>query len=191
MLINWRSLASDRLIRDTDGVSAVEFGLIAPLMVSLYLGCVEISDGVSAQRKVTLVASTIANLTAQSTTLSTTDVSNILDASTAIIYPYSSSTLKMTISGIAIDANKNATVKWSVTPQRHRAVGKRHAADHAAGRQYAARLLAGLVWLPAGRRLHHHRQAGSVGADVHDAAHHRADLQYDDLHLSRDQALAI
>jgi Flp pilus assembly protein TadG len=134
MLMNWRSLASDRLIRDTHGVSAVEFGLIAPLMVSLYLGCVEISDGVSARRKVTLVASTIANLTAQSTTLSTTDVSNILDASTAIIYPYSSSTLKITISGIAIDANKNTTVIMERDPQRHRAVGKRHAADHAAGR---------------------------------------------------------
>ena len=113
--MNWRSLAPHRLVRDTRGVSAVEFALIAPLMVSLYLGCVEISDGVSAQRKVTLIASTVANLTAQSTTLSTTDVSNILDASTAIIYPYGSSTLKMTVSCIAIDANKNATVKWSVT----------------------------------------------------------------------------
>jgi Flp pilus assembly protein TadG len=113
--MNRRSFAPDRLVRDTRGVSAVEFALIAPLMVSLYLGCVEISDGVSAQRKVTLIASTVANLTAQSTTLVTTDVSNILDASTAIIYPYSSSTLRMTVSCIAIDANKNATVKWSVT----------------------------------------------------------------------------
>jgi len=115
MLMNWRSFAPHRLVRDKRGVSAVEFALIAPLMVSLYLGCVEISDGVSAQRKVTLIASTVANLTAQSTTLSTSDVSNILDASTAIIYPYSSSTLKMTVSCIAIDANKSATVKWSVT----------------------------------------------------------------------------
>jgi Flp pilus assembly protein TadG len=67
-------------------------------MVSFYLGCVEISDGVSAQRKVTLIASTPANLTSQSTNLSSTDMSNVLDASTAIIYPYSSSALKMTIS---------------------------------------------------------------------------------------------
>jgi hypothetical protein len=42
-------------------------------------------------------------------------VSNILDASTAIIYPYGSSSLQMNVSCIAIDANKNATVKWSVT----------------------------------------------------------------------------
>lgn len=113
--MNLRHLIPHRLVRDTRGVSAVEFALIAPLMVGLYLGCVEISDGVSAQRKVTLIASTIANLTAQSTSLSTTDMSNVLDASTAIIYPYSSSSLKMTVSCIAIDANKAATVKWSVT----------------------------------------------------------------------------
>jgi Flp pilus assembly protein TadG len=115
MLMNFRSFILHRLVRDTRGVSAVEFALMAPLMISLYLGCVEISDGVSAQRKVTLIASTIANLTAQSQTLVTADVSNILDASSAIVYPYSPSTLKMTVSCIAIDANKNATVKWSVT----------------------------------------------------------------------------
>jgi Flp pilus assembly protein TadG len=113
--MNIRSLVPRRLIGDERGVSAVEFALIAPLMISLYLGCVEISDGVSAQRNVTLIASTLANLTAQSTSLATSDVSGILDASTAIIYPFSSSTLKMTVSCIAIDANKNATVKWSVT----------------------------------------------------------------------------
>ncbi len=113
--MNLRSLFPHRIAEDTRGVSAVEFALIAPLMVSLYLGCVEISDGVSAQCKVTLIASTLANLTAQSTTLSTADMNNLLDASTAIIYPYSSSNLKMTISCIAIDASKNATVKWSVT----------------------------------------------------------------------------
>lgn len=115
MLMNLRSLAPFRLTRDERGVSAVEFALIAPLLVSLYLGCVEISDGVSAQRKVTLIASTLANITAQSKSLSTSDLSNILDASTAIIYPYSSSTLNMTVSCIAIDSNKSASVKWSVT----------------------------------------------------------------------------
>jgi Flp pilus assembly protein TadG len=104
-----------RLAHDKRGVSAVEFALIAPLLVSLYLGCVEISDGVSADRKVTLVASTVANLVAQSTTISSSDMSNILDASSAIIAPYSSANLKITVSCISIDANKAATVKWSAT----------------------------------------------------------------------------
>lgn len=104
-----------RLGRDERGVSAVEFALLAPLMIGLYLGCAEISDGVGADRKVSLTAAAVANLTAQATTISTAGMTNILDASSSIIVPYSASNLKITVSCIAIDANKNARVKWSVT----------------------------------------------------------------------------
>ena len=40
---------------------------------------------------------------------------NIIDASSAIITPFEASKLKITISCINIDANKNSTVKWSVS----------------------------------------------------------------------------
>ena len=41
------------LARDQRGISVVEFALLLPLMVTLYLGVVEISQGISADRKVT------------------------------------------------------------------------------------------------------------------------------------------
>lgn len=104
-----------RFGRDKRGVSAVEFALISPLMIGLYLGCVEVSQGVAADRKVSLIAAALANLTAQVQTISATDMTNILDASSAIIAPYSASNLKITVTCIAIDASRNATVKWSVT----------------------------------------------------------------------------
>ncbi len=104
-----------RLARDERGVSAVEFALLAPLMIGLYLGCAEISDGVAADRKVSLTAAAVANLTSQVTTISTSDMTNILDASSAIIVPYSASNLKITVSCLKIDANKNVTVKWTAT----------------------------------------------------------------------------
>ena len=105
-----------RFARDRRGVSAVEFALLAPMMIGLYLGCVEISDGVAADRKVSLIAATLGNLTAQVTTkISTTEMNNILDASSAIVAPYAASNLKMTVSCLNIDANKNVTVKWSET----------------------------------------------------------------------------
>jgi Flp pilus assembly protein TadG len=110
-----RPKAFMRLARDRRGVSAVEFALVAPIMIGLYFGCVEISDGISADRKVSLTAAALANLTARVTTISTLDKNNILDASTAIIAPYSASNLKMTVSCLNIDASKKATVKWSVT----------------------------------------------------------------------------
>jgi Flp pilus assembly protein TadG len=104
-----------RIARDKRGVSAVEFALVAPLMVGLYLGCAEISDGVGADRKVSLTTAAVANLSAQVTVISSDDMTNILNATTSIIYPYSANNLKITVSCINIDANKRATVKWSAT----------------------------------------------------------------------------
>ena len=101
--------------RDERGVSAVEFALLAPFMIGLYFGCVEISDGVSADRKVSLTAAALANLAAQTTTISSSDMTNILDASSSVISPYSASKLKITVTCISIDSNKAATVKWSET----------------------------------------------------------------------------
>ena len=106
-----------RFGRDRRGVSAVEFAFIAPLMIGLYLGCVEVSDGVAADRKVSLVAGALANLTAQvnPATISTADMTNILDASSAIIAPYAAGNLKMTVSCLKIDSTGMAKVQWSAT----------------------------------------------------------------------------
>jgi len=104
-----------RFARDKRGVSAVEFALIAPLMIGLYLGCAEISDGVGADRKVSLTAATLANLASQVSTISTSDMTNILNASSAIVAPYSPSKLKSVLSCLKIDSTGRATVAWSAT----------------------------------------------------------------------------
>ena len=113
VISTWRRIL--RIARDQRGVSAVEFAFVAPVMIGLYLGCAEVSDGVGADRKVSLISATLANLSAQVTTISAADMTNIFDASTAIITPYNASKLKMTVSCIVIDANQVAKVKWSVT----------------------------------------------------------------------------
>lgn len=122
-----------RFARDRRGVSAVEFALVAPLLITLYLGCVEISDGVSADRKVSLTAAALANLSAQVTTISSGDMTNILDASSAIIAPYSVNNLAIVISCLSIDASKNAKVKWSATRNgTARSVGSTYTFDASA-----------------------------------------------------------
>ncbi|MBI1202002.1 MAG: pilus assembly protein [Rhodopseudomonas sp.] len=104
-----------RFAGDRRGVSAVEFALLAPVMIGLYLGSVEISDGVGASRKVSLTAAALANLTAQVSTISASDMSNILNASSAIISPYDASKLKITVSCLSVDKNNAVTVKWTAT----------------------------------------------------------------------------
>jgi Flp pilus assembly protein TadG len=101
--------------RDREGTSAIEFAILAPLLISLYFGCVEITDGIAADRKVTLTAGALANLTSQSQTISADGMTNILNASAAIIKPYSVGNLAATITCLKIDADGNAKVKWSAT----------------------------------------------------------------------------
>ena len=114
MTLRWPQVFR-RFARDRRGVSAVEFAVLAPVMIGLYLGCVEISDGVSASRKVSLTAATLANLATQVTTISTSDMTNILNASSAIIAPYSASNLKSTLSCLKVDSTGRVTVAWSAT----------------------------------------------------------------------------
>lgn len=104
-----------RLWRDRRGVSAVEFALLLPLMVTLYLGTVEISQGISVDRKVTMTARTVADLVSQSTSINNVGMNDILNASAAVMYPYATGALKVTVSSINIDANSKATVIWSDT----------------------------------------------------------------------------
>jgi Flp pilus assembly protein TadG len=104
-----------RFARDERGVSAVEFALLSPLMIGLYLGCVELSQGIGIDRKVTLTAGAMANLAAQVSTISTSDMSNILAASSSVMAPYSTGPLTITLSCLNIDDKSAVKVKWSVT----------------------------------------------------------------------------
>lgn len=106
-------LSVQRLLRDRRGVSAVEFALLLPLMLTLYLGTVEVGDGVSVNRKVTVAARTVADLVAQVAVIDNAGVSNVLNASAAILSPYPAKKSKVTVSVINIDANKKATIYWS------------------------------------------------------------------------------
>jgi len=101
--------------RDRRGVSAVEFAMLLPLMITLYLGSVEISQGVAVDRKVTLTTRTVADLASQVSSINNSDMTNILNATSAVIQPFDASKLKVVISAITIDANGNATVAWSDT----------------------------------------------------------------------------
>jgi Flp pilus assembly protein TadG len=93
--------------------SAVEFAMILPLLLTFWLGGVEVSQAVSVDRKVTLAARAVADLAAQATSLSTTDMNDILNASSSVVAPWSTTNLKVIVSQVKIDAQGNATVQWS------------------------------------------------------------------------------
>jgi Flp pilus assembly protein TadG len=104
-----------RFGRDQRGISAVEFALLLPLMITLYLGTAEVSQAVGIDRKVTLTTRTVADLASQVTTISNADMNNLLGASAAVIAPHDPAPLKVTVSRVDVDANGTATVVWSDT----------------------------------------------------------------------------
>jgi Flp pilus assembly protein TadG len=99
--------------KDKRGVSAIEFAMILPLMLTLFFGGVELSQGISIDRKVTLTARTVADLVSRVATIDTTGVNAALGASSAVLAPYSADHAKITVSVVKIDSNGNATVSWS------------------------------------------------------------------------------
>jgi Flp pilus assembly protein TadG len=95
------------------GMAAVEFAAILPFMLTAYLGGVEVSTGVALDRKVAITTRAVADLASRYTTIKNADMSTILGATSAIIQPYASAPLAVTVSQVSVDANGNATVAWS------------------------------------------------------------------------------
>ncbi|NGX96788.1 MAG: pilus assembly protein [Candidatus Afipia apatlaquensis] len=104
-----------RFGKDKRGVAAVEFVFIAPLMLTLLFGMIDVSSGVAIDRKVTVTARTLSDLVSQGTKVSSTDISNFFKMGSAIMTPYAVTPATMTqrISAVSIDASKKAKVVWS------------------------------------------------------------------------------
>ena len=125
-----RKAATRLRMKDARGVAAVEFALIAPVMIGLYLSTVITTQAYMSSSKVALVARSLADVasrqavgtagctptTSGNPCLSNTDMVNILDAAALIMAPYSLSTLKMTLSRIDIVKDTSASPQtWAVT----------------------------------------------------------------------------
>jgi Flp pilus assembly protein TadG len=103
---------------DAHAVAAIEFAIVVPFMLLLYIGGIELADGMAINVKVSATAHSVTDMVTQNTSLSTAQMQNILTGATAIIAPYpvtssSSSLLSVTVSEISSDANGNLTLQWS------------------------------------------------------------------------------
>ena len=96
-----RSVAD--LFGDLSGLAAAEFAIIVPVMLVLFFGTVEFSSGVAVDRKVTLVAQTLSDLTSQNTGGHRYRADQLLPAGAAIMPPYSATPLKSTITELYVD----------------------------------------------------------------------------------------
>lgn len=103
-----------RFADDQRGVAAIEFAYLLPLMLTLYIGGVEIADAVSADRKNTLVAHTVGDLVAAVSNVTDGNLTDVFNSDQWVAYPYSSSNLKTQVASICVDTQGKATVSWSL-----------------------------------------------------------------------------
>ena len=66
-----------RLRKDRRGISAVEFALIAPVMIVFYFGLAEFCQGYMSQKRLSHTASAVADLVAQSESVTTDNLDDI------------------------------------------------------------------------------------------------------------------
>ncbi|MBS0296574.1 MAG: pilus assembly protein [Proteobacteria bacterium] len=102
-----------RLRRDHRGVSAIEFAMLAPVLIAFYLGLAEMSQGLMAQRRVEHTASAICDLTAQARSLKTADLTDTFLVGKLILSPFQTTTLSQRLSSVTVSSTGVAKVDWS------------------------------------------------------------------------------
>lgn len=91
--------------RNTTGASAVEFALILPVMLVLFVGMAEFAHAIDNYRKVTLLARTVADLTAQGDTsnpMTSATMTDILSSSSLVLNPFSASNATIVVSALGV-----------------------------------------------------------------------------------------
>lgn len=102
-----------RFARARSGLAAVEFALLAPMLVTLFFSVVEVTDLMQRNQRVHNMANTTADLAAQSTQITNAAKNNIFAAASAIMYPYQTSGLTIVLSSVIDNGNGGAKVAWS------------------------------------------------------------------------------
>ena len=101
-----------RLRAENKGVSAIEFALIAPVMILIYFACIELSFMMVLDRKVTSSASALGDLVARAATINDDEMDDIFEATRMIFQPNPISDARMRISSL-YDDEGTIKVAWS------------------------------------------------------------------------------
>ncbi|HEY1961632.1 MAG TPA: TadE/TadG family type IV pilus assembly protein [Rhizomicrobium sp.] len=102
-------------LRRQDGTVAVEFAFIAPILITMFFGTVEVCNAVICREKVTTLAASAADLVAQDAVITESQITDVFSALNAVIYPYPSSSARIIITSVKADPNHAGQyiVDWS------------------------------------------------------------------------------
>jgi Flp pilus assembly protein TadG len=106
-----------RFIASKRAVAAIEFAMIMPVLLLLFLGCFDASNAISLYMKVRAATFTLAAVANQygtgSNAINSTAMTAITGATGAVLAPYPSTSAIVTISQIKATSATQAVVSWS------------------------------------------------------------------------------
>lgn len=101
-----------RLAGDDRGVSAVEFAMLAPVLIAFYFGMAEFCQGFMAQKRMGHVSAMVADLVAQEESVATANLDDIFEIGGLIMKPFSTASLQQRVSSVTRTSGV-ARVDWS------------------------------------------------------------------------------
>jgi len=109
----------NRFLKRKDGVAAVEFALIAPVMLTMYVGVVETGNFLSIDQKVTTAAASIADLVARAPHIDDDEMALMFEAIAVIMRPSDITDMEIVVTAVKAEDDGNGglryRVKWSNT----------------------------------------------------------------------------
>lgn len=102
-----------RAARDDTGMSAIEFALIFPVVFVLHIAAAEALQVYQAQRAISHIAATMADVTAQNRSVSTAELDDIMAASVAMIHPFPKVSLQQRVSSLSANAQGTVATDWT------------------------------------------------------------------------------
>ena len=101
------------LARIEDGVAAVEFALVLPIMLLVYIGSVEASAAISMDRRVLSITGALGDLVARSdTTIPAATLEDYFKAAAGMMTPYPADELRQEVSQIEVRADGTTVLSW-------------------------------------------------------------------------------
>jgi len=99
--------------RDRKGTGAIEFAILAPLLIMAYIGSFEISLGFTIARKVSRASSTVADVLTQQTSVDIKTLDGMKDVAKGVMSPFEMTDYTLKMTGIKVTAPGTGTVVWS------------------------------------------------------------------------------
>jgi Flp pilus assembly protein TadG len=123
-MMRGRSRVFCRFIRSTRGIAAIEFAMILPTLVMMFLASFDAGNAIAIYMKVRAATYVLGAITNQYTTIQSTDMTAITGATGTVLAPYSATPTVVTITQVKATSATAATVSWSYSPTTGKALAQ-------------------------------------------------------------------